>query len=255
MKTPWIFPIVLVFGGIISYIGHREILPKHEPIKVQIPWKFLVAFIGIFVSAGIFGNLYSNPFVLLFENSYRFGSLVFGGGNVLIPMMLEQYVNHAGYMTSEQFINGVGLVQAIPGPVFTISSYTGATAMQNANLVSQIFGSISSTIGIFLPGALLIFFIYPIWKQIKSHPIIVKALPGVIAASCGLVLAAAYLMFLPVGFNWVEEGSFYYTNLDTHHLVNIVPILIIIITSLLLLKTKIKSPWYIIVAILAGIFL
>lgn len=255
MKTPWIFPIVLVFGGIISYIGHREILPKYEPIKVQIPWKFLVAFISIFVSAGIFGNLYSNPFVLLFENSYRFGSLVFGGGNVLIPMMLEQYVNHAGYMTSEQFINGVGLVQAIPGPVFTISSYTGATAMQNANLVSQIFGSISSTIGIFLPGALLIFFIYPIWKQIKSHPIIVKALPGVIAASCGLVLAAAYLMFLPVGFNWVEEGSFYYTNLDTHHLVNIVPILIIIITSLLLLKTKIKSPWYIIVAILAGIFL
>ena len=62
-------------------------------------------------------------------------------------------------------------------------------------------------------------------------------------------------MFLPVAFNWVEKGNFYFTNLDTSNLVNIGPIIIILMTSLLLMKTKIKSPWYIVVAILAGMLI
>jgi chromate transporter len=253
MNTPWIFPIVLLLGGLVSYFGFKGDLPKNDTIKVEIPWKFLLSFLFIFITAGVLGEISSNRFILLFENCYRFGSLVFGGGNVLIPMMLEQYVSHAAYMTSEQFINGVGLVQAIPGPVFTISSYTGAVALQDFGVLFQCLGSLSSTVGIFLPGALLIFFVYPIWKQINTHPIVVKALPGVIAASCGLVLAAAYLMFLPVGFNWIKEGSFYFTNLDRTNLVNIGPVIIILVTSFLLMKTNIKSPWYIVIAILAGI--
>ena len=158
-------------------------------------------------------------------------------------------------MTAEQFLNGVGLVQAIPGPIFSIASYTGATAMQGFGVMNQVAGSFVSTIGIFLPGALLIFFVFPIWKRIKSHPIIVKALPGVVATSCGLVLAAAYLMFLPVGLNWVEEGSFYYTNLKEIDTVNYTKVSTIIFTSALLLNTKIKSPWYIVVAILCGVLL
>jgi chromate transporter len=255
MNTPWIFPIVLLLGGVISYFCFKGDLPQNDTIKVKIPWKFFLTFLLVFVTAGVLGEISSSRFILLFENCYRFGSLVFGGGNVLIPMMLEQYVSHAAYLTSEQFINGVGLVQAIPGPVFTISSYTGAVALQDYGVLSQCLGSLSSTIGIFLPGALLIFFVYPVWKQIKSHPIVVKALPGVIAASCGLVLAAAYLMFLPVGFNWIEKGSFYFTNLDTNNLVNIGPIFIILATSFLLIKTNIKSPWYIVVAILAGVLI
>ena len=254
MNTPWIFPIVLLLGGVVSYFGFKGDLPQNDTIKVKIPWKFLLSFLLVFITAGVLGEISSNRFILLFENCYRFGSLVFGGGNVLIPMMLEQYVSHAAYMTSEQFINGVGLVQAIHGPVFTISSYTGAVALQDFGVLSQCLGSLSSTVGIFLPGALLIFFVYPIWKQIKTHPIVVKALPGVIAASCGLVLAAAYLMFLPVGFNWVKKGSFYFTNLDTSNLVNIGPIIIILVTSFLLMKTNIKSPWYIVVAILTRFF-
>ena len=145
MNTPWIFPIVLLMGGVISYSVYKGDLPQNETIKVKIPWKFLITFFIIFIAAGVLGEISSNRFILLFENCYRFGSLVFGGGNVLIPMMLEQYVSHASYMTSEQFINGVGLVQAIPGPVFTISSYTGAIAMQGNGILSQFLGSLSST--------------------------------------------------------------------------------------------------------------
>lgn len=261
MQTPWMFPIVLVLAGFFSFFDFKGEVQKYEPIKIKFPWRSLVAFIVIFIGAAVVGKVSSNPIVLLFENCYRFGTIVFGGGNVLIPMMLEQFTNHtpigfdAPFMSSAQFINGVGLVQAIPGPIFTIASFTGATAMQGFGVMNQIFGSFVSTIGIFLPGALLIFFVYPIWKSIKKHPIVVKALPGVIAASSGLVLAAAYLMFLPVGFNWVETGSFFYTNIDADLPVNFVTIGIVIVTSLLLFKTKMKSPWYILIAIAFGIIL
>ena len=255
MKTPWMFPIVLVLGGLFSFFDFKGKVEPYEPIQIKFPWRSLIAFVLVFILAGVIGKLSSNRLVILFENCYRFGTLVFGGGNVLIPMMLEQFVNHAHYMTAEQFLNGVGLVQAIPGPIFSIASYTGATAMQGFGVMNQVAGSFVSTIGIFLPGALLNFFVFPIWKRIKSHPIIVKALPGVVATSCGLVLAAAYLMFLPVGLNWVEEGSFYYTNLKEIDTVNYTKVSTIIFTSALLLNTKIKSPWYIVVAILCGVLL
>lgn len=262
MKTPWMFPLVLVAAGLFSYFDFKgKIEQEYEPIKVKFPWRSLVSFVVIFVLAAVLGKVSSNPLVILFENSYRFGTIVFGGGNVLIPMMLEQFTNHIPtgatepFMTTGEFVNGVGLVQAIPGPIFTIASFTGATAMKGYGVLNQIGGSFVSTLGIFLPGALLIFFVFPIWKRIKKHPIVVKALPGVIAASSGLVLAAAYLMLLPVGFNWLQQGDFFYTNLETANPVNILSIVIIAVTSVLLYKTKIQSPWYIVVAILFGIFI
>lgn len=253
MKTPWMFPIVLVVAGLFSFFDFKGTVEKYEPIKIKFPWRSLVTFIVIFILAGVLGKLSSNPLVILFENCYRFGTLVFGGGNVLIPMMLEQFVNHSKLMTTEEFLNGVGLVQAIPGPIFTIASFTGATAMRGYGVLFQVAGSFVSTLGIFLPGALLIFFVFPIWSKIKTHPIVVKALPGVIAASCGLVLAAAYLMILPVGFNWVLEGNYFYTNLDLSEPTNPLQLVIIAVCSVLLFKTKIKSPWYILVAILCGV--
>ena len=253
VNTPWMFPIVFILAGLFSFFDFKGQVQKYEPIKIKFPWRSLVSFIVIFLAAGVLGKVSSNHLVILFENCYRFGTLVFGGGNVLIPMMLEQFVMHSGYMTTEEFLNGVGLVQAIPGPIFTVASFTGATAMNGLGVLNQIAGSFVSTLGIFLPGALLIFFVFPIWKSIKKHPIVVKALPGVIAASCGLVLAAAYLMFLPVGFNWVEDGSFFYTNLDLDGAFNGVQISIVILSSILLFKTNIKSPWYIVIAILFGV--
>lgn len=254
VKTPWIFPFVLVVGGVISFAFTSRVAQPYVPVKVKIPWRNLVWFIGLFILAGILGKVSSNRIILLFENCYRFGTLVFGGGNVLIPMMYEQFVNFNQYMSSQEFLTGIGLVQAVPGPIFTIASYTGTLATEGS-LWYKALGSFTSTIGIFLPGTLLIFFIYPIWKRVKTHPIVVKALPGVIAASSGLVIAAAYLMFLPVGLNWNLPDTFYFTNLNTANPVNWEQLGIILVTGAVLFKTKLASPWYIVVAILFGIIL
>lgn len=255
VKTPWIFPFVLLVGGVISYLFTSRKELEYTPLKVKIPWRNLVWFLALFAAAGIMGKISSNRLVLIFENNYRFGSLVFGGGNVLIPMIYEQFVNFNQYLTSDEFITGIGLVQAVPGPIFTIATYASGLAMKSYSILEQIAGSTVGTIGIFLPGALLIFFVYPIWRSIKTHPLVVKALPGVIAASAGLVIAAAYLMFLPVGLNWMEADNFYFTNLVHERMVNWEQLGIIAVTGVSLFSSKIASPWYIVVAILAGILI
>jgi chromate transporter len=169
------------------------------------------------------------------------GSLVFGGGNVLIPMIITEFVEFKEYLTMEEFQTGFGLLQGIPGPRFTIATYVNGMAMQNFGygVGGQIGGCIIGTIAIFLPGTILIFFVYPIWGQLKTYPIVRRSLDGIIAAAIGLVFAAAVLLFIPL----VEKA-------DTDILVSGA---IIVATFLLLYFTKIPSPLLVVFAIVAGV--
>ena len=87
----------------------------------------------------------------LFENFYRFGSLVFGGGDVLMPMMYEQFVvrEKTRYMTKEEYLTGSGMVRAIPGPVFSVATYTGGMAMRSDGKKMQLLGCVIGTVGNF----------------------------------------------------------------------------------------------------------
>ena len=121
---------------------------------------------------------------------------------------------------------------------------------------NQILGCVVGTIGIFLPGTLMIFFVYPMWDSIKNLKIIRRSLDGVIAVSAGLVLAAGYLLFLPVAFNWIVPNSFhYYEILQQESFVNYFDIGLVIVLSLMLTKFKIPTPVWVVLAILAGILL
>lgn len=253
-KTPWIFPIILVLGGFISYHYHKDIEPNTVKPKVKISWTYFIIFLSIFFLAAGLGKLTSSRPIILFENTYRFGSLVFGGGNVLIPMMFEQYVKYRNFLTAEEFITGIGLVQAVPGPVFSFSTFTTGLAMQDFGAHWQLMGCLIGTVGIFLPGMLFIFFIYPVWNQIKQYNIIRRSLDGVIAASTGLVVAAAYLLFLPVGLKWKKPDNFFYTNLAETDFINWENVIIISILSILIYRLKIPSPIWVVLAVAAGIF-
>src|SRR4029079_156410 len=112
----------------------------------------------------------------LFENFYRFGSFVFGGGDVLITMMLDQYVvrpasprmqkDSAGAIRIErdELLTGAGIVRAIPGPVFSIASFTGGIAMKKGGSSNQFLGCVIGSVAIFLPSALLVLFFFPVWQ-------------------------------------------------------------------------------------------
>jgi chromate transporter len=142
----------------------------------------------------------------LFENTYRFGSLVFGGGQVLIPLMYEQFVArpeseiimkrnpNVVKINKEDFYTGAGIVRAIPGPVFSIASFTGGMAMKDYGIPMQVIGCVIGTIAIFLPSALLVLFFFPIWHNLKKYAAVYRAMEGINAVVVGIMFAATFYM-------------------------------------------------------------
>ena len=205
--SPFVFPIVLLLGGIISsYWGRTESIP-HEPIQFKIRWANLTLMFLILITVAVLGLYtktripeWSQP-IRLFENTYRMGIMVFGGGNVLYTMILTEFVEFKAkhYLTIQEFNTGIGLLQAVPGPTFSMATYANGMAMKHLGygISGQILGCGVGTVAIFLPGTLLIFFVYPIWNQLKQIPVIHRSLKGIIAVSIGLVWAAAVLMVMP----------------------------------------------------------
>ncbi|HTI93371.1 MAG TPA: chromate transporter [Puia sp.] len=210
-KAPWILPILLVAGGFVTNLSDRRI-PQKEVLPKKIKWGNIWLFAVIFLVAGTSSELAKNnnwpnrrP-LNLFENTYRFGSLVFGGGNVLMPMMYEQYVARPQSqqlmqrnpniirMNKEDFYSGWGMVRAIPGPVFSVASYMGGIAMKDKGTTFQILGCFIATTGIFLPSALLVLFFFPIWHNLKKYAIVYRALEGINAVVVGIMIGAALYM-------------------------------------------------------------
>ncbi|AFC29728.1 chromate efflux transporter [Paenibacillus mucilaginosus] len=125
-----------------------------------------------------------NPSLALFDIMYRAGSLVFGGGHVVLPLLDRELVP-GGWMNSETFLAGYGAAQAVPGPLFTFASYLGAAAMGWQ-------GAVVATLAIFLPAFLLILGALPFWADLRTSPRAQGALAGINAAVVGILLAAWY---------------------------------------------------------------
>lgn len=129
-----------------------------------------------------------NGTLALFDSFYRVGSLVFGGGHVVLPL-LQAVVVPPGWLTNDQFIAGYGAAQAVPGPLFTFSAYLGAIRGPEPN---GMLGAMIGLIAIFLPAFLLVFAALPLWGVLRAHPAFQNALRGINAAVVGILLAALY---------------------------------------------------------------
>ncbi|MEI8278945.1 MAG: chromate transporter, partial [Bacteroidota bacterium] len=198
--------IILLLAGTFSNFSDRRIPgPPDKPKPIN--WFNLWLFAVLFLVAGIFSSLaniqhwhYARIFNL-FENFYRFGSIVWGGGQVLLPMMLFQFVLHPAQvgnqplLTSDALLTGYGMVQAVPGPVFSICSFAGGMVMSSYGPMWQLLGCITATIAVFLPSTLLLFFFFPIYQNLKSHVIIFRALEGINAAIVGIIWASGIVLF------------------------------------------------------------
>lgn len=212
-KAPWVFPALIVLGGVVTNFSDRRI-PEKEPIKPrQIRWRNIFFFLLIFGAAGIVSETarkqeWENRRVFnLFENFYRFGSFVFGGGDVLLPMMLDQYVArpeapkvqqrnpNAIKVERQDLLTGYGMVRAIPGPVFSVATYMGGLIMKQEGKWMQFLGCLVGTIAIFLPSALLVLFFFPVWQYLKKYVVVFRALEGINAVVVGFMMAGGlYLL-------------------------------------------------------------
>ena len=196
-KSPYAFPALIIFGGLATTWKYKH-QPVEEKERIKIKWANLILWVSVLIAAAILGGVTQYQPILIFENFYRNGSLIFGGGQVLVPLLYTEFVEFKKYLTSEEFISGYGFVQAIPGPVFSFSAYVGALSSRELGVGGQILGASMASLGIFLPGTFLIFFVIRFWEQLKKYRIVKASLEGITAVSAGMVIAAAFLLFLPM---------------------------------------------------------
>lgn len=232
--SPWVLPVLLLSGAAITAFRFKK-HPEEQNKKLKIDWSNFILFLATLVFAAALGGLTRWLPIRLFENFYRNGSLIFGGGQVLIPLMYTEFVEFKHYLTSEEFLAGFALSQAIPGPTFIFCTYIGTLAMRDYGFWGQLLGSFAATVGIFLPGTFLIFFIIRFWGELKKYRVIKASLEGINAVSSGMVCAAAILLYHPLESTFLNFG-------------------IVVLTFATLLWTK-TPPYALIVAGLAAGFI
>ena len=233
VASPFIYPIFLILGGLTTALKYKRqpVVEKTEPLKIV--WDGFFLWAGVFIAAALLGGITRWPLVLLFENFYRNGSLVFGGGQVLIPFLYTEFVEFKQALSSQEFLSGYGFVQAVPGPVFSFSSFIGALSSPEYGLIGKIIGGIVAAAGIFLPGTFLIFFVYRFWNALKRYRIVRASLEGITAASSGMVIAAAVDLFKPLEVNILNPS-------------------IVVATFAILMFTRLPAPLLIVGGLVLG---
>lgn len=167
--SQWVFPSTLVLGGFVTFVDHK----RHKPwsnyqysggnseresndamnrigIPLWVGGLLFLLWVGILVLVIVLKDVarVDNVYLDIFETMYRIGSMIFGGGQVVIPMLQDEVVPL--WMTKEQFLQGLGLAQSMPGPMFNCAAYLGA-------VYKGVPGALIAFCGLFAPGVILIF--------------------------------------------------------------------------------------------------
>ncbi|SHG39005.1 chromate efflux transporter [Ornithinibacillus halophilus] len=150
----------------------------------------------LLIGLPILSKIVSNSYVDIFDTFFRVGSIVFGGGHVVLPL-LEQEVVPNGLLTSDEFLAGYGMAQAVPGPLFTFSSYIGT-------MINGVAGGVIATVAMFLPSFLLVIGALPFLNELRQKKSFQGILTGVNASVVGILLAAFYN---PVFTSVIDTGA------------------------------------------------
>ena len=192
-RTAAVQVLVIVAAGLLGWMflaapGTAMAAPKRPPIGKGLAIGALGVFFVLLVGLPIARQLAPGPSLAVFDSFYRAGSLVFGGGHVVLPLLQAEVVP-PGWVTTEAFIAGYGAAQAVPGPLFTFAAYLGAVMQQPPN--GWIGGAWALT-AVFLPSFLLVVGALPFWELLRMRGSFQAAVRGINAAVVGLLLAALY---------------------------------------------------------------
>jgi chromate transporter len=180
---------VILFAGIIGFLMYRQHTESEEtnfefPVSRKFAALCLTLFLGLLILLPVLREVTEISWIALFDSFYRSGSLVFGGGHVVLPLLEREFVP-TNWISEEAFLAGYGGAQAVPGPLFTFAAYIGA-------VVNGWQGGLLATFAIFLPAFLLILGTLPFWNILRQNPKIKGALMGVNAAVVGILISAFY---------------------------------------------------------------
>jgi chromate transporter len=180
--------VILIAGflGFLLYKNQKD--DRDSPMSFPVSRRFavicLTLFFGLLIVLPILSEVTSIHWIAMFDSFYRSGSLVFGGGHVVLPLLEREFVP-TGLLSEEAFLAGYGATQAVPGPLFTFAAFIGAA-------INGWQGGLLATFAIFLPAFLLILGTLPFWNSLRGNPTIKGALQGMNAAVVGILIAAFY---------------------------------------------------------------
>lgn len=184
---------IIALGGVCGWIflrGAQAI--KAEPLPLTLPRRLAmicwILFFALLIGLPVLRQVTHSQPVALFDTFYRVGSLVFGGGHVVLPL-LQREVVPAGWVTNDQFLAGYAAAQAVPGPLFSFSAYLGAISKPAPN---GWLGAIIALVAIYLPSFLLLIGILPFWNRLRAFQPFQAALRGINAVVVGILLSALY---------------------------------------------------------------
>lgn len=182
---------VFLIAGIVGYFLYKNKSIKEGqtnvslfPISKRLGYLSLALFFILLIFLPILSRLISSNWISMFDSFYRAGALVFGGGHVVLPLLEQEFVP-TGLLSTQEFLAGYGITQAVPGPLFTFAAYIGA-------VMNGWQGGIFATFAIFLPAFLLIIGSLPIWDALRTNSKVKGALLGVNASVVGILISALY---------------------------------------------------------------
>eukprot|EP00803_Ostreobium_quekettii_P000313 evm.model.scf_193.4 EVM.evm.TU.scf_193.4 scf_193:26924-30002(-) len=228
----WTFPALILVGGIVTLYTKRNDSVTLKSVDEKVD-SFGLGIIGggvlIALWAIVLGLAIAMSSAVAYEDAeplhwfeafYRTGSIIFGGGQVVLPLIINEVTTQDcvldadtgkevctdapdSWVTTDQFYLGLGLAQAMPGPLFNFSAFLGALTARRAGY-NPLVGIAACWIGLFGPGLLLIFGVLPYWGMFRQFAIYRRALPGFNAAAVGLIVTAVFVMLFQI----VDRSSF-----------------------------------------------
>ncbi|EPE2277346.1 chromate efflux transporter [Vibrio cholerae] len=170
---------------IAAFVGQARLAPQQSfsTTTFSPSWLSLLLFASLLLGLPLLAA--SSPLVELFGHFFQAGSLVFGGGHVVLPLLQNALGDS---LSTDQFLTGYAAAQAVPGPMFTLATYLGYVLTPEMPVV----GALIATLAVFLPGFLLLLGVLKNWSALAQRPKVAGAMQGVNACVVGLLLAALY---------------------------------------------------------------
>ena len=253
-KHPFIIPILFIINALYSHnhhSGHFYGTFRKFIQRFSFDRRFLLLYLLLFTTFGVLSE-YSRKFETanryyfnIIEHNFRFGSVVYGGGDVLIPLIYEQYISRPTakvtqrrnpdvlQLKKDELMTGAGIIRLIPGPVFSLTSFTSPYLLKDFDTNKKIIGSILASLAIFTPGILILLILVPFWNTLFQNKTFANLVSGINITVFSIMLASSIYLF--VDLIYVDRHSF------ADAFVNLLLVLII----LYLLKTRMLNHAYI----------
>ncbi len=189
----WTIPVLLILSG----FWMMRVQPSNTnttTIYLKPKWWLVISIIVIALIVDVASPLTGNLSLRLFASFYRYGYTVIGGGQIVIPLMIQDLVTQQAVISLETFLSGYAIDQAIPGPLFSFAAFVAVQSLMPTSFAWLI--SIGLGVVIFLPGIILVYFVYPIYQQLRKIPIMKTFLQGVSITASSLIVLTAIIQLI-----------------------------------------------------------